>query len=163
MSGFAFDGAAFPYPFYHEKEKGDTKMKTLWAWIQTAFAAVGGWLGWALGGMDGFLYALIAFIVADYATGVMRAVVDKKLSSAVGARGIFKKIAIFLMVAIGHTLDNHLIGSGAAIRTAVICFYIANEGVSLLENAAAIGLHVPAKLKDVLAQLHHKSDGGDKP
>jgi len=138
-------------------------MKTIWAWIQTTFAAVGGWLGWALGGMDGFLYALIAFAVADYATGVMRAILDKKLSSAVGTRGIFKKIAIFIMVAIGHTLDTRLIGSGAAIRTAIIYFFISNEGVSLLENAAAIGLPIPEKLKDVLAQLHNKTDGGETP
>ena len=133
-------------------------MKTTWSWIQATLAAAGGWLGWALGGMDGFLYALIAFVVADYVTGVMRAILDKKLSSAVGARGIFKKVLIFVLVAIGHTLDTRLLGSGAAIRTAVIFFYISNEGVSLLENAAAIGLPVPGKLKDVLSQLHGKAD-----
>ena len=133
-------------------------MKTTWAWVQTAFAAAGGWLGWVLGGMDGFLYALIAFVVADYITGVMRAMLDKKLSSAVGARGIFKKVLIFVLVAIAHTLDTRLLGTGAAIRTAVIFFYISNEGVSLLENAAAIGLPVPGKLKDVLSQLHGHND-----
>lgn len=133
-------------------------MKTVWAWIQTAFAAVGGWLGWTLGGMDGFLYALIAFVAADYVTGVMRAILDKKLSSAIGARGIFKKVLIFVLVAIGHTLDARLLGSGAAIRTAVIFFYISNEGVSLLENAAAIGLPIPEKLRETLAQLHGKND-----
>ncbi len=136
-------------------------MKTIWNWIQAAVAAVGGWLGWALGGMDGFLYALIAFVAADYITGVMRAILDKRLSSAVGAKGIFKKVLIFVMVAIGHILDTHLIGTGAAIRTAIIYFFISNEGVSLLENAAAIGLPVPDKLKAVLMQLHDKADGGD--
>ena len=136
-------------------------MKTIWNWIQAAVAAVGGWIGWALGGMDGFLYALIAFVVADYITGVMRAILDKRLSSAVGAKGIFKKVLIFVMVAIGHILDTHLIGTGAAIRTAIIYFFISNEGVSLLENAAAIGLPVPDKLKAVLMQLHDKADGGD--
>ena len=133
-------------------------MKTIWAWILTAFAAAGGWLGWTLGGVDGFLYALIAFVVADYATGVMRAVLEKRLSSAIGARGIFKKVVIFILVAIGHTLDTRLLGAGAAIRTAIIYFFIANEGVSLLENASAIGLPVPEKLKEVLLQLHSKSD-----
>ena len=136
-------------------------MKTIWNWVQAAVAAVGGWLGWALGGMDGFLYALIAFVAADYITGVMRAILDKRLSSAVGAKGIFKKVLIFVMVAIGHILDTHLIGTGAAIRTAIIYFFISNEGVSLLENAAAIGLPVPDKLKAVLMQLHDKPDGGD--
>jgi len=138
-------------------------MKNAWAWVQATLAAVGGFLGGTLGGMDGFLYALIAFVVADYATGVLRAILDKRLSSAVGARGIFKKIVIFIMVAIGHTLDTRLIGSGTAIRSAIITFFISNEGISLLENAAAIGLPVPDKLKDVLMQLHGKSDnGGDE-
>jgi toxin secretion/phage lysis holin len=136
-------------------------MRTIWAWIQTALAAAGGWLGWTLGGMDGFLFALIAFTVADYATGVMRAILDKRLSSAIGARGIFKKVVIFIMVAVGHTLDTRLLGSGSAIRTAILYFFIANEGISLLENAAAIGLPVPQKLKDVLAQLHVRGSEGD--
>jgi len=136
-------------------------MKTIWAWIQTAVTVVGGWLGWTLGGMDGFLFALIAFVVADYATGVMRAILEKRLSSSVGARGIFKKIVIFVMVAIGHTLDTRIVGSGAAIRTAIIYFFISNEGVSLLENAAAIGLPIPEKLREVLAQLHGRGDEGD--
>ena len=136
-------------------------MKTIWAWIQAAFAAVGCWLGWSLGSMDGFLFALIAFVVADYITGVMRAILDKRLSSAVGAKGIFKKLLIFIMVGIGNVLDTRLIGTGTAIRTAVLFFYISNEGVSLLENAAAIGLPVPEKLKNVLTQLHKRdSEGG---
>jgi len=139
----------------------DTTMKTIWAWIQAAFAAVGCWLGWSLGSMDGFLFALIAFVVADYITGVMRAILDKRLSSAVGAKGIFKKLLIFIMVGIGNVLDTRLIGTGTAIRTAVLFFYISNEGVSLLENAAAIGLPVPEKLKNVLTQLHKRdSEGG---
>ena len=136
-------------------------MKTIWTWVQAALAAVGGWLGWVLGGMDGFLYALIAFVVADYVTGVMRAILDKKLSSAIGARGIFKKISIFVMVAIGHILDTRLVGSGAAIRTAIIYFFISNEWVSLLENATSIGLPVPGKLKDVLVQLHGVRDADE--
>jgi toxin secretion/phage lysis holin len=137
-------------------------MKVIWTWAQAAFAAMGGWLGWALGGMDGFLIALIAFVVADYATGVMRAILEKRLSSAIGMRGNFKKVLIFGMVAIGHILDTRLVGTGAALRTAIIYFFISNEGVSLLENAAAIGLPVPEKLKDVLMQLHGKPDeGGD--
>jgi len=133
-------------------------MKEIWNWIQLGFAAVGGWLGWILGGLDGFLYALIAFVVIDYITGVMCAVVDKKLSSEVGFKGIFKKILIFAMVAVGHMLDTNILGGGSALRTAVIFFYIANEGVSLLENTARLGLPVPQKLKDVLAGSHGKSN-----
>lgn len=133
-------------------------MKNVWNWIQVALSALGGGIGWFLGGMDGFLYALIAFVVIDYITGVMCAIVDKKLSSNVGFRGIFRKVLIFVMVGIGNLIDTQLIGSGEALRTAVIFFYISNEGVSLLENAAHIGLPIPEKLKDVLAQLHNRTD-----
>jgi toxin secretion/phage lysis holin len=134
-------------------------MKTIWTWTQAGFAGIGALLGWFLGGLDGFLYALIAFVVVDYITGVLRAVVEKRLSSKVGAKGISKKITVFLLVGIAHLADVYLLGDGSALRTAVICFYIANEGVSLLENTAAIGLPVPEKLKDVLAQLHGKGAG----
>lgn len=133
-------------------------MKTVWNWIQAALAAIGGGLGWFLGGMDGFLYALIAFVVIDYLTGVMCAIVDKKLSSNVGFRGIFRKVLIFVMVGVGHVIDTQLIGDGSVLRTAVIFFYISNEGVSLLENASHIGLPIPQKLKDVLAQLHDRGE-----
>ena len=139
-------------------------MKEIWTGIQLGLAAVGGFLGWFLGGMDGFIYALIAFVVVDYLTGVMRAVVEKELSSRVGARGIFKKIVIFLLVGVAHLADVYLLGDGDALRTAVIFFYISNEGISLLENAAVIGLPIPAKLKDALAQLHSRKpkDGDGK-
>ncbi len=137
-------------------------MKTIWAWTQTAFAGIGGFLGWYLGGLDGFMYTLIAFVTVDYVTGVLRAVVEKQLSSRIGAQGIAKKVALFLVVGIGHLIDAYLLGgTGAPLRTAVVFFYIANEGVSLLENATALGLPVPEKLKEMLAQLHGK-DGGTK-
>jgi toxin secretion/phage lysis holin len=138
----------------------DKTMKAIWNWSQAAFAAAGGFLGWFLGGFDGFLYALIAFVVVDYLTGVMCAVLNKKLSSEVGARGIFKKILIFVMVGVGHIIDSQLIGSGSVLRTAVIFFYLSNEGLSLIENAAIIGLPVPDKLKDTLAQLKNQDGGG---
>ncbi len=136
-------------------------MKEFWNIVQVFFAAVGGWLGWFLGGCDGLLYALIAFVVADYITGAMCAVIDKKLSSEVGFKGIFKKVLIFLLVGIGHVLDSQVIGTGSVMRTAVIFFYISNEGVSLLENCTHLGLPFPAKLKDVLEQLHDRSEGKD--
>ena len=136
-------------------------MKEVWNWIQAAIAVVGGWLGYFLGGWDGFLYALLAFVVIDYVTGIMCAVLDKKLSSEVGFRGIFKKVLIFSLVAIGHIIDKSVISDGSVIRTAVIFFYLSNEGVSILENAAHIGLPVPQKLKDVLEQLHNRNDKED--
>jgi toxin secretion/phage lysis holin len=133
-------------------------MKEFWTTIQVIFAAVGGWLGWFLGGCDGLLYALLAFVVIDYITGVMCAVIDHSLSSEVGAKGIFKKVLIFLLVGIGHIIDTQVIGSGSVLRTAVIFFYISNEGVSLVENAAHLGLPIPTKLKDVLEQLHDRAE-----
>ena len=136
-------------------------MKEFWITVQVIFSAVGGWLGWFLGGCDGLLYALIAFVVIDYATGVMCAIVDKKLSSAIGFKGIFKKILIFALVGMGHILDTRIIGSGSVLRTAVIFFYLSNEGVSLLENAAHLGLPVPKKLKAVLEQLHDRAEKED--
>ena len=136
-------------------------MKQIWNTIQIAFAAVGGFVGWFLGGCDGLLYTLLAFVVIDYITGVMCAVVDKTLSSAIGFKGICRKVLIFALVGIGHILDTHVIGSGSVMRTAIIFFYISNEGVSLIENAVHLGLPVPQKLKDVLEQLHNRSEKGD--
>lgn len=121
--------------------------------IKGIFTAIGGYLGYVLGGHDSFLYALIAFVVIDYLTGVMLAIIRKEVSSSIGFKGIFKKIMVFLMVAIGHTIDAYLIKNGGAIRTAVIFFYISNEGISILENSANIGLPVPSKLKEILVQL----------
>ena len=137
-------------------------MKEFWTAIQVAFAAVGGWLGWFLGGCDGLLIALLAFVAIDYVTGVMCAIVDKKLSSAVGFKGIFKKILIFALVGVGHILDTMVIGTGSVLRTAVIFFYLSNEGISLIENAGHLGLPIPAKLKAVLEQLHDRAEKEDK-
>ena len=134
-------------------------MKEFWNTIQFIFTAVGGWLGYFLGGCDGLLYALIAFVAIDYITGVMCAVIDRKLSSAVGFKGIFRKVLIFLLVGIANIIDVQVVGTGAVLRTAVIFFYLSNEGVSLLENAGHLGLPIPQKMKDVLEQLHDKSEG----
>lgn len=137
-------------------------MKEFWNTIQLAFAAVGGWLGYFLGGCDGLLYALLAFVVIDYITGVMYAIADKNLSSEVGFKGICRKVLIFLLVGIANVLDVQVIGTGSVPRTAVIFFYISNEGVSLLENAAHLGLPVPEKIKTVLEQLHDRAESEDK-
>lgn len=137
-------------------------MKEFWNMIQLVFTAIGGCLGWFLGGCDGLLFALIAFVVIDYITGVMCAINDHTLSSEVGFRGICRKVLIFLLVGIANILDVQVIGTGSVLRTAVIFFYISNEGVSLLENAGRLGLPIPQKLKDILAQLHDRADGTDE-
>ena len=138
-------------------------MKEFWNTVQLAFAAVGGWLGYFLGGCDGLLYALIAFVAIDYITGVMCAISDKTLSSEVGFKGICRKVLIFLLVGIGNIIDVQVLGSPGVLRTAVIFFYLSNEGVSLLENAAHLGLPVPDAIKTLLEQLHDRSDGkGDQ-
>ena len=133
-------------------------MKEFWNTIQLVITAIGGWLGYFLGGCDGLLFALMAFVVIDYITGVMCAINDRKLSSEVGFRGICRKVLIFLLVGIGHIVDAQVIGTGSVLRTAVIFFYLSNEGVSLIENAAHLGLPVPDKLKAVLEQLHDRSE-----
>ena len=137
-------------------------MKEFWNMIQLAFAGVGGWLGYFLGGCDGLILALLAFVVIDYITGVMCAIADKKLSSAVGFKGICRKVLIFMLVGIANILDVQVIGTGSVLRTAVIFFYISNEGVSLLENAGHLGLPIPVKIKTVLEQLHDRAESEDK-
>ena len=119
------------------------------------------WFGWSKEEIISFakdLIALLVFVVLDYLTGVMCAIADRELSSAVGFKGICRKILIFALVGVGHVLDTHVVGTGSALRSAVICFYLSNEGVSLLENASHLGLPVPEKLREVLSQLHNKHD-----
>ena len=133
-------------------------MKEFWTGTQVEFTGIGGWLGWFLGGCDGLLYALVLFVVVDYITGVMCAAADHKLSSEVGFKGICRKVLIFLLVGIGHVLDTQIIGTGSVLRTAVIFFYLSNEGVYILENAGHLGLPIPEKLKIVLEQLHDRAE-----
>lgn len=136
----------------------DFSIDLVWAKIQMAFAAVGGWLGYFLGGVDGLLIALLVFVVLDYVTGVMCAIIDKKLSSEVGFKGLFRKVLIFALVGVAHIMDTNVVGTGSALRSAVICFYLSNEGVSMLENAAHLGLPIPEKFRNVLAQLHDRNN-----
>ncbi len=137
-------------------------MKDFWYSIQTVFMAIGGWLGWYLGGCDGLLYALLGFVVMDYITGVMCAIADKKLSSEVGFKGLCRKVLIFILVGAANIIDVQIIGTGSVLRTAVIFFYISNEGLSLIENAGHLGLPIPEKLKAVLEQLHDRAEKEDK-
>ena len=134
-------------------------MKDLIEGIRLTIAMVGGFIGGIMGGFDGLIYSLIAFVLIDYLTGVMAAIVDRQLSSEIGFKGIFKKVSIFMLVAVGHIIDSKLLGSGTALRTAIILFYTSNEGISILENAARMGLPIPKKVKSVLEQL--KKDGDE--
>ena len=133
-------------------------MKQIWTLIQIAFSALGGFIGWFLGGNDGFIYALMVFVVIDYITGIMCAIADKELSSEVGFKGICKKVLIFALVGIGNLLDIYILGQAGILRNVVIFFYLSNEGVSILENASHIGLPVPEKLKEILKQLNNREE-----
>ena len=130
----------------------------IWAKVQAAVAAIGGYLGYFVGGVDGLMTALLIFMVLDYITGLMCAIADKQLSSAVGFKGICKKVLILMLVGVAHIVDLHVVGTGDALRSAVVCFYLSHESVSMLENAAHLGLPIPEKLKSVLAQLHGRED-----
>ena len=136
-------------------------MKEFWYTIQFIFTVLGGWLGYFLGGCDGLLIALVAFAAIDYITGLMCAISEKRLNSKIGLKGICRKVLIFTLVGVANIIDVQVIGTGSVLRTAVIFFYLSNEGVSLLENAAHLGLPIPKKLKDILEQLHDRTDKED--
>ena len=136
----------------------DFHIDLLWTKVQIAITAIGGWVGYFVGGMDGLLIALIVLMSLDYISGIMCAIIDKKLSSAIGFRGICKKALILMLVGVANIVDVHVVGTGSALRGAVISWYLSNEGLSLLENAAHIGLPVPDPLKNALAQLHGRDD-----
>lgn len=137
-------------------------MKEFWNGIQIVFTMIGGWLGYFLGGCDGLLIALVMFVVMDYISGVMCAIADKTLSSEVGFKGICRKMLIFVLVGIANILDVQVIGTGSVLRTAIIFFYISNEGISLLEDAGYLGLPIPEKIKTVLEQLHDRAEREEK-
>lgn len=130
----------------------------VWTKAQIAFTLIGGWAGTFFGGADGLLIALAVLMSLDYLSGVLCAVLDRKLSSAVGFKGICKKVLILMLVGAANVLDVHVMGGGGALRGAVVCFYLGNEGLSVLENAAHAGLPVPDKLREALAQLHGRKE-----
>ena len=127
----------------------DNVFKIILAWICTI-------ISFLFGDMEGMLIALIALIILDYISGVIAAAVEKRLSSAVGAKGIAKKIFMLLIVALANIVDINVIGDGHVLKTVTVVFYICNECISLIENAGRIGVPVPKKLLDVLEQLRDK-------
>lgn len=126
--------------------------------LQVIVTVLGAFVGGLIGGLDSLVYALVLFVAVDYITGIMAGVVEKKISSEVGFKGIFRKVVIFILVSIAHIIDSKILGNGSAIRTAVIFFYISNEGISILENSGRIGLPIPQKFMDILHQLNKEDD-----
>ena len=137
-------------------------MKEFWNTIQFVFAVIGGWLGWFLGGCDGLLYALLAFVVVDYITGVMCAIADHTLSSEVGFNGICRKVLIFLLVGIANILDVQVIGSGSVLRTAVAFSTFPMKAFPFLKMQDTLVCLSQKKMKEVLEQLHDRSEKGDE-
>ncbi|HEM9162450.1 TPA: phage holin family protein [Streptococcus agalactiae] len=131
-------------------------MKELLTLNKILFSMIGGLIGSLFGELDGILYALLVFIIIDYLTGIFVAVVEKQLSSSIGFRGIFKKIAILFLVSLGHLIDTAIIKQGGTIRTMVIFFYLSNEGLSILENTVRIGLPISEKLQAILKQINER-------
>lgn len=140
----------------------EEKMSKLQIIIDSVAAAIGAALGFLFGEVNGLFWALIAFMALDYITGVIVAVINKRLSSEVGFKGLAKKFLILVFVAIGHIADTYILGGTPAAMSAVMLFYIANEGISIIENAAALGLPVPEKLKDIMEQIKTKSESEEK-
>ena len=136
-------------------------MKDIINTLQLIFTVIGVYVGWFIGGFDELLYALIAFVVIDYITGVMVGIIEKKLSSSIGFRGIFKKMLIFIFVGVGHTIDFYILKNGSAARTAIIFFYLSNEGLSILENSGKIGLLIPNSLRNIFKDLNKEDEGND--
>lgn len=130
--------------------------------IDSIAGAVGAVLGFMYGEVNGLFWALIAFMALDYITGVVVAVIEKRLSSEVGFRGLAKKFLILVFVAVGHIADTYILGGTPAAMSAVMLFYIANEGISIIENAAALGLPVPKKLTSIMEQIKNKSESEEK-
>lgn len=126
--------------------------------VDTVAGTAGAVLGFLYGEPDGIFIALLVFMLLDYITGVIIAIVNKKLSSEIGFKGLAKKLLILVFVAVGHIIDTYILGNSAAAMSAVILFYLSNEGISIVENAAELGLPVPQKIKSILQQLRTKGD-----
>lgn len=136
-------------------------MESVWSVIKGIVIAAWGYITWFFGGFDGVFITLCTFAVVDYLSGVIAAIIEKQLSSQIGAKGIARKFLMFLIVGIASILDSYVLGGNSPIREIVIVFYIANEGISIIENSARLGLPIPEKLLSILKQLKSKGDDED--
>ncbi|MEL7610729.1 MAG: phage holin family protein [Bacillota bacterium] len=134
-------------------------MTSVFDWLSSAFAAIGGVLVWFFGPWDALIMVLVAFVVTDYITGLVNAALHHTLSSEIGFKGLWKKVLIFFIVGIGSLLDTVIPMTNGALRATLCLFYIANEALSILENAGAVGLPLPEKLRTMLEQIKRKSQG----
>ncbi len=133
-------------------------MNKLQLFINSAAGIAGAVIGFLFGELTGLFFALVAFMALDYISGVIVAVTNKKLSSAVGFKGLAKKLLILVFTATAHIIDAYIIGEGSVLMSTVMLFYMANEGISIMENSALLGLPVPARLKEILHQLRAKGE-----
>lgn len=120
-------------------------------------AYVGSFLAYLLGGYDGLMRSLLIVMCIDYLTGIASAIYNKQLSSKIGVKGIIKKIAFLGAVALSVVIDN-MLGQSGTIRTMVIYFFVANDGISILENLGEMNIKLPKKLMDTLIQLEKKGE-----
>lgn len=126
------------------------------------FGAVIGLCGWFFGGLDGFIKVLLTFAIIDYASGIAVGLwVNHNLDSSTGFKGISKKCLMFSFVGIANILDKYMLGDSQALRTAVCLFYIGNEGLSIIENADALGVPFPKWLRDKFLRLKDNTDSKD--
>ena len=136
---------------------------TISQFIRTFFAFACGLAGFLWGNTDGLLIALISFICLDYITGLIVGAAQHKLNSQVSFNGLCKKALILLIVAVAHIIDSQVLGGNTSVfRSAACGLYIANEGLSILENAGKLGIPMPKKLKNVLEQLRDKNEEDEK-
>ena len=134
-------------------------MANLLVLFKALFTGVGGFIGWFLGNSDTFMYALIVLIIVNYITYVMRDIISKELSNAAIIKEIFQKIIIILLVGVANIIDTYLVRSdNSPLRTAVTFFYITDQGLSLLENVALIGVPIPEVLKEALSKLKNNKE-----
>ncbi len=130
--------------------------------IRAVCAAIAAFGGHVFGNIDGLFYALIAFVIIDYITGVCVAIHNKKLSSGIGASGIAKKISVFALVSLSHIIDRFLLGEDDILRTVTTLFYIADEAISIMENVGEVRLPLPPKMRDILLHFDKYDGGKDK-
>lgn len=133
-------------------------MENIITYGKVAITVIGAVVGGLIGEINGMMIALLVFMAIDYITGVIIAIDGKALSSEVGFKGLLRKATILLVVIVANVVDAYVIGAGAAVRSAAIAFYLANEGISILENTTLLGVPYPDKLRDILIQLKMKND-----